>query len=162
MITSIILALYFIGIISLDSAVKFLYLAGGLLILAEFGVVSLGILALNGLLAIYAAFSLSQGETAFFGLPMDWGVFFGIALIEFLMLSSSIYVWKKLAAQKTDTGMEGMIGKPVTVITWDGKKGLVSYEGEQWKASSEKNMDLKEGDKISISAVHNMTIKVNT
>ncbi|MDH5723097.1 MAG: hypothetical protein OEY94_07230 [Alphaproteobacteria bacterium] len=160
MITSIILALHFFGFIPVDGAVSFLYVVGALLLIAEVGVVSFGILAVNGLIALYAAYSLQTGHLMFFNLPVDWGLLFGIAFIEFASLAIAIIIWRKLKNMKSQTGTEGMIGQTATVVNWDGLKGTVLYEGEIWKAESGKEMDLNKDDKVSIESVGKMKLIV--
>lgn len=158
--SSLVLALYFLGVIPVDQAVMFLYIVGVILLIAEASVVSLGIFALNGLLAIYAGYSLQSGELALLGLPLDWGIFFAVATIEFFTLSIGIYVWRKLKEQKTDTGAEGMIGRSARVLTWTGREGTVRFEGERWLARSDHDMELTENERVKIAAVERMTLVI--
>lgn len=158
--SSFVLALYFLGAIPLEQAVMFLYIVGVILIIAEFGVVSLGLFALNGALAIYAGYSLQKGELALLGLPLDWGIFFAVAVIEFFTFFIGIYVWRKLKEKKTDTGAEGMIGRSARVLTWTGREGTVRFEGERWLARSDYDMELAENERVKIAAVEKMTIVI--
>ena len=160
MIASIILLLYLIGISPLDMTVDALYIAGALLLLAEIGVASLGVLALNGLLALYAAYAMQTGQAPLLGLDIGWSLFFGIAILEFTALIAGILVWKKLKTMRTDTGPEGMIGQKADILKWEGKKGRVQYEGEAWDAVSEKEMNLEIGDSVTIKQVRKLTLDV--
>lgn len=158
--SSLVLALYFMGAIPLDQAVMFLYIVGVILLVAEIGVVSLGIFAMNGALAVYAAYSLQTGELAFLGLPLDWGIFFAVAVIEFFTFSIGIYVWRKLKQKKTETGTEGMIGRSARILTWTGREGTVRFEGERWLARADHEMDLAENERVMIAAVERMTVVI--
>lgn len=160
MSASIILALHFMDIIAQADAVKLLYIAGVILLISELAVVSMGLFAFNGLLAIYAAYSLQTGQMLLLGIPMDWNIVFGISAIEFILLFAGIYVWRKLKSQRTETGAEGMIGKTARVVRWSGASGIVNFEGENWKAEAERDMELRPDDKLTIAAVKNMTLRV--
>lgn len=158
MITSIILALHFLGFVSLESAYLSLYFVALVLFVAEIAVVSFGMLALNGFLALFAAYSLHLASSMFFGTPIGWSIIFGIAFVEFSSLFIFIMVWKKLKNIKTDTGAEGMVGQMATIVNWNGLKGTVRYEGEIWKAESKKEMDLNKDDEVSIETVGKMKL----
>lgn len=157
---SLVLALYFTGMLPAAQAVMFLYIVGAILIIAEIGVVSLGVFALNGGMALYAAYSIQVGQLAFLGLPLDWGIFFAVATLEFFTLTTGIYVWKMLTKKKTDTGTEGMIGQQVRVLTWNGTEGTVRFEGERWLARSDYEMELKENERVKIAAIEKMTLVI--
>jgi membrane-bound serine protease (ClpP class) len=158
--SSLVLALYFSGIIPAEQAVMFLYIVGVVLIIAELGVVSLGVFALNGALAIYAAYSIQTGSLAFLGLPLDWGIFFGVATVEFFTVTTGIYIWIKLKQKKTETGTEGMIGRTARIITWSGREGTVRFEGERWLARSDQEMEIAENERVKIAAVERMTLVI--
>lgn len=160
MIASLILALHFIGIVSLQSATSALYLTGVLLILAEFAVASLGLLILNGVLALYAAYALQTGTTIFFGQDIGWSLFFGIAFVEFSFLIASLIIWKRINATKPQTGTESMIGQKALILKWEGKKGRVQYEGETWEAKSDKEMEISIGDEVRILSINKLTLTI--
>ncbi len=162
MIASLIIGLHLAGFISLGSAISSLYIAGCLLIIAELGVVSFGVIAFNGLLALYAGYGLQRGTDIIFGVPVGWDVLFGVAFVEIFMLVSviSIHVW--LRRMRATTGTEAMIGQKATITEWDGNKGQIRFEGEMWKAKSNHDLDLQKGDEVIVDAVNRLdvTIKV--
>ena len=160
MIASLIIALHLLGFVTLTSAITSLYITGCLLIIAEFAVVSFGVIAFNGLLALYAGYSLQVGHDLIFGVPVGWDVLFGIAFVELFMLMSviAIHVW--LRKIKTSTGTEAMIGQKATIAEWDGQKGSVHFEGENWKASSKHEMDLNAGDDVVIESINKLELIV--
>ncbi len=160
MIASFITALYLLGIINAKSATTSLVVAGVLLIIAELGVVSFGLLFFNGLIALYAAAMMFTGTDVIFGVNVGWPVLFGIATVEILIIVGVVCVHMWLKGQKTTTGVEAMIGSIATVVDWDGTKGNVRFEGELWKAKSDVEMNLDADDEVKISAVNNMFLKI--
>lgn len=162
MIASLIIALHLMGVITIESATTSLYVAGALLIIAEIGIVSFGLLFMNGVLAIYAGYALQVGRDLIFGIPIGWSVLFGIAFIEFSVISIVVIVHLRLRNMKQITGTESMIGEQATILEWDGTRGAVRYEGEIWKAKSNVDVNLNPDDTVTISAVKklNLTITV--
>ncbi len=160
MITSIVLILHFLGFVSLGNAITFLYITGIMLIIAELGVVSFGILAFNGLIALFAAYSLQSGQVLLFGIPVDWNIVFGIAFVEFACVAAGIYMYLANKNKKTDTGTEGMIGRKAVVIDWIGKKGRVRIDGEIWQARSKHRLDVSPNDEVTIEDVNNLNLIV--
>ncbi|MCB1839981.1 MAG: hypothetical protein KDI61_06955 [Alphaproteobacteria bacterium] len=158
---TIILALHFMGFMPLDTTVTFLYVIGVVMIIAEFGVVSFGILAFNGLVALFAAYSLQVGQVLLFGIPVDWNIVFGIGFVEYACIISGVSVHMWLRNLRTDTGTEGMIGARAIVLDWSGKKGQVRIDGEIWKASSLHRLDLVPNDEVTIEAVEKLKLIVN-
>lgn len=160
MIASFITALYLMGFITVESATTSLYIAGILLLVAEIGIVSFGMLAFNGIIALYAAFALQRGSDLIFGMPVGWGALFGIACVEIIILATIIFVYMWLRRQKTTTGTEAMIGAQATVIDWDGTKGNVRFEGELWQAQSNAEMDISANETVTIEAVNKMNLTI--
>lgn len=155
-----ILALYFMGFVSQETAVTFLAVIGITLIVAEIGVVSFGLLAFNGLIALFSAYSIQTGTVLLFGMPVDWNIVFGIGFVEFALIVATIAIHIHLRNLKTDTGTEGMIGARAVVLDWSGKKGQVRFEGEIWKASSAHRLDLSPNDEVTIEAVEKLQLIV--
>ncbi len=158
MIASLIIILKLMGFISLGSAITSLYIAGALLIIAELAVVSFGLIALNGVIALYAAYAMQHGSDLIFGIPIDWSVLFGIAFVEIAIIVAIIAVYLRIRNQKTTTGKEGMIGQKVTIIEWDKKSGKVSFEGEIWNAISEKDLQLNKDETVTIKEVNKLNL----
>ena len=90
MIASIILALYLLGVITAKNAYIFLYATGVMLIIGEFFVGSFGIIAFNGLIALFVASAIQTDEIMLFGLPVDWSLLFGIAFVEAAVIAAFI------------------------------------------------------------------------
>lgn len=160
MIASLIIALYLFGIISQQSAFMSLYVAGGLLLIAEIGVVSFGLITLNALLALYAGYAIQTGSDYIFGLPIDWGALFGIAFVEFSIIMTITLTYRWLRGIKVTTGQEAMIGAKATILSWKGTKGQVRYEGEIWRAVSDHEFELKPDDLVNVESVNKMDVKI--
>ena len=160
MIASLIVALHLMGFATLQSAVISLYIAGALLLIAEIAVVSFGLIFFNGMIAFYAAYTLQNGGDPFFGAPVGWSILFGIAFVELFIIAAiiSVHIW--IRNHKTTTGAEGMVGAQAVVIDWDKTSGSVRIEGEIWKARSDKDMDLKEGDKVTVETVNKLDLTI--
>lgn len=159
MIASIILALYLLGVVPAESATTFLYVTGGLLIAAEFLLVG-GIFAFNGILALLVGYTIASGTHALFGISLGWGLFFGIAFVEFAILVAAVFLVMRYRSHKVSTGLESMIGQKAVVIEWKGQSGRVRIQGEIWKAESEKEMDLKKDEKVTVASVDDLILKV--
>ena len=56
------------------------------------------------------------------------------------------------------TGAEGMVGKVVEIRRWSGREGMVSVDGELWRARS--RSPLAAGDEATVIAVSNLTLGV--
>lgn len=160
MIASLIIALHLMGVITIGSATTSLYVAGSLLIIAEIGIVSFGLLFINGVLAIYAGYALQVGQDLIFGIPIGWSVLFGIAFIEISVISIVVIVHLRLRNMKQITGTQSMIGEKASVLEWDGTRGSVRYEGEIWNAHSKDEIDLNADDTVTISAVSKLDLTI--
>ena len=161
MIGSLLILLHLAGIISQASALTSLYIAGILLIFLELAVVSFGIIAFNGILALYAAYTLQTGSDIIFGIPVGFPFLFGIAFVEILAVIAIVAIHLWLRSLRTTTGVEGMIGQAATILEWSGTEGMVRFEGETWKAKSEQEMDFDPDDKVTIESVGKMDILIS-
>ncbi len=158
MIASLIIALHLLGVISVQSAISSLYIAGALLIVAELGIISFGLIAFNGVIAIYAAYALQVGSDLIFGVPVGIPTLFGIAFIEFFVIGLVVFVHLWLRKQKAITGKQAMLGAEVTIIEWKDTNGFVNFEGEIWKAKSKDKMELNKDEKVTIESINKLEL----
>ncbi len=158
MIASLIMVLHLMGFITLQSATTSLYVAGVLLIIAELGVISFGLIAFNGLIALYAGYTLQSGNDLLFGVPVGWPVLFGIAFVEILVIIATICVYILLRKQKNIIGQTAMIGEKATVIEWNDKNGSVRFEGEIWEAKSTSSLNLNPDEEVTIQAINKLKL----
>ncbi len=159
MIASIILFIHYMGLISLESAYTSLFIAGIVLIIAEVGIVSFGLLAVNGLLALYASYSLYNQDSAL-AFNAGWPLFFGVVFTEAVIIIAFIIVMKRIRRIKNTTGTENMIGQKASIIDWDSQKGNVRFEGEIWKANSNTELELNENDEVTIESVNKLNLTI--
>ena len=160
MVISIVLALYLLGFASAKSAAVFLFLCGVLMIGSEF-IFASGFVAFSGLMALYIAFALEYGQSRVFNVPIGWGVFFGIALVEVLTIAGVSWVVMRNRKRKSIVGHESMIGHAAEVVDWAGTSGRVRVQGEVWKAVSATPLHLKKEDKVTVESIDNLVLKIN-
>ena len=158
MISSFFLLLYLAGILDAGDASILLVVSGLLFIIADFTLGLFFLVAFNGFIALVVASGLMTGGTNVFGLPLDWGFFFGIAVLEIALLVPFIMVLKKVNRQKSTTGTESMLGEKASVVSWDGIQGRVRIQGEIWNAQARRTVNLNEGDKVIIDEVDKLTL----
>lgn len=158
MIATLILALHLAGLIPAASAINFLYICGALLIVAEFFVVSMGLIALNGVIALFIAYSLQTGDNLILGVPIDWPFLFGLAFLEVVLIGIVVLVYLRMARRKVTTGTESMVGDSAEIIEWSNGKGRVLAQGEPWKAAG--SGSFKKGDSVKITAVEGLILKI--
>jgi membrane-bound ClpP family serine protease len=163
MIATLITALYLSGTLTAPYAANILFIAGALLIIAEIGVASMGFLGLNGALTLLLGYMIKSGEMTFMGVTLDWGLFFGIAFIEFIILLTVVYFTLRQRSLKLTTGTESLIGGQAELIEWHGHSGIARVQGESWKvrlAPGSPEAMPKTGDKVTIKAVDGLTLLI--
>ena len=160
MIASIILLLHLTGLLGVGDAVVLLIIAGAILILADFTLGLFFLASINGLLAFAMAAGLMGEGDHVFGLPIDWGLFFGVAFAEAALLVPFFYMLKKVNEKKPTTGTEGMIGEQAEILHWDGLQGKVRIQGEDWSAIARQTIELRKGEQVIIDEVDKLTVIV--
>lgn len=158
MIATLILLMHLTGFIPASEAINFLYISGALMIAAELFVTSMGMLALNGLIALFIAYALQTGNNQVLGVPIDWPFLFGVAALEIGLIALTSAVYLHYRNKKVTTGTESMIGTTAEVLEWKGSTGRVLAQGEPWKAASE--AAFKKGDIVKIAAVEGLVLKI--
>jgi len=91
-------------------------------------------------------------------LDIDPGILRAAAIVAVLLLALSIYLVIKAYRLRAQTGAESLIGSTASVIEWQGKKGRIHVQGEQWAARAETVLNLKPEDKVYITAVEDLTL----
>ncbi|PJB70471.1 MAG: hypothetical protein CO093_07435 [Alphaproteobacteria bacterium CG_4_9_14_3_um_filter_47_13] len=89
--------------------------------------------------------------------PVLWMTISGVTIF---LLGLILYLTVKAYRQKAVTGIEGMINEKAFVTEWKEKKGRVRLQGEIWHAYSDEYLDLKKNDKVFISAVEDLAVKI--
>lgn len=160
MIASIILGLHLLGSISTENAALFLFVAGGLMIVSEI-FLSSGIVAFNGLIALFVGYILKTGTEEILGFPIDWNLLFGVSFVELMVIIISVILIMRYRRIKLSTGTESMIGQKAEIMEWKGSSGRVRIQGEIWKARSDTNLDLKKEETVTVEAIENLKLKIS-
>jgi len=138
-----------------------LLVLGMFLIVAEAFAPSFGILGLGGLITFLVGSHYIVEAGGIFGIALGWGFFLGVAVVIALPMVISTIIIGRHFKKKMVTGAEGMIGEEAKIIEWDGKTGRVHVQGELWAAHSEHTHSFSEGDKVIISEVKDMSLKIH-
>jgi membrane-bound serine protease (ClpP class) len=158
MIATLILFLHLSGFIPADETINFLYISGALLLIAELFVTSMGMLALNGCIALFIAYALQTGDSTLMGIPIDWPFLFGVATLEIVLIGVTVMVYLHYRNKKVTTGLESMIGDTGEVVDWNDGKGRVRVQGEVWNAVCP--TPLTKDEKIRVNAVTGLVLTV--
>lgn len=139
-------------------SVEFLFLIAFILLLVEMVVPALGIFGVASFIAFITGLvgMVLQGREDFYGLSFEMVTAIGIT--TFIIFAATVYFVYKAIGKKNQTGVEAMIGQTVTVKSWKGQSGLITYEGEDWRAKSDDK--LVSGDMVRITKYNNLTLTV--
>lgn len=158
---SLLLALYAFSVLPVNLAGLALILFGIALFVAEVKVVSHGILAVGGAVALVAGSLLlfsGQGEEAIYRVDLSVivpGLVLTLAIVGFL-------TWKtlELRLRPPSTGLEGLVGETARVVEeFEGAgRGRVLVHGEYWEADGPAG--LARGDEVRVAGVEEMRLRV--
>lgn len=158
---SLLLALYAFSVLPVNLAGLALILFGIALFVAEVKVVSHGILAVGGAVALVAGSLLlfsGSGEEAIYRVDLSVivpGLVLTLAIVGFL-------TWKtlELRMRRPSTGLEGLVGETARVVEeFAGPgRGRVLVHGEYWEADGP--VDLAPGEEVRVAGVEEMRLRV--
>ncbi len=133
---------------------------GILLIIMEFKIVSYGFLTLGGLFSmVVGSLMLFKSDLPGFNLSFSSIIF--SALLFGIVFAVVIYFIVQSQKEKIHTGKESFIGKKAeAVVDFENGKGKVFFNGEYWDAECEENCNVKKGDKVLITGVEEMILKI--
>lgn len=139
-------------------SVETLFLIAFILLIAEAFIPSLGLLGFGGFIAFVSGVVLmiNTGETHFYGLSIQSIIALGM-LIFISAAVFFVYLIKSFK-KKIATGIEYMRGETAEVKSWNNGTGLITFEGEDWRAKS--NDHIKSGDIVTILDYEKMTLTV--
>jgi len=139
-------------------SVEVLFLIAIILLIMEAFVPSLGLLGLGGFITFVSGVILmvNNGQPDFYGLSIQSV----IALGGLIFASFAVFGYFVLKSfqKKVETGVEYMIGQTATVKTWKDNNGIITFEGEDWRATSTDTITIN--DKIVITAYNKMTLTI--
>ncbi len=158
---ALLLALYAFSVLPVNLAGLALIVFGIVLLVAEVKVVSHGILAIGGAVALLAGSLLlfsGRGEEAFYRVDLS-------IIVPALVLTLAIVgflTWKtlELRLRPPRTGLEGLIGETARVVDEFGApgRGRVLVHGEYWEADGP--MDLARDEEVRVAGVEELRLRV--
>ncbi len=133
---------------------------GILLIIMEFKIVSYGFLTLGGLFSmVIGSLMLFKSDLPGFNLSFSSIIF--SALLFGIVFAVVIYFIVQSQKEKIHTGKESFMGKKAeAVMDFENGKGKVFFNGEYWDAECDENCNVKKGDKVLITGVEEMILKI--
>ena len=157
-------------IASVDLASSDWVSAGGLILMfvgasflvLEFFLPSFGLFGFAGVASILIGI-IQLHQTGYIErMPVSVETLIGLAIFGLILSGvGGWYSWK-LYRRKLTTGIEGMVGEPAQVIEWQGTKGRVHIQGEDWQAYSNDPLSLQKDDKVIVAKIDGLKIKIIT
>lgn len=152
-------AAYGLRVLPVNWAGTLFLLAGIGIIIADFFVGGLGILAVVGLAAMLFGglifFQAPGGELLHQSIGVISGTTVGAAIVFFVIMHA---IYRSLRAPSL-SGSEGMLGIKGRVVS-EGDPAMVRIHGEYWNAVSSSGEPLRVGQRVSVVAVDGLTLKV--
>ena len=157
---SLLLALYAFSVLPVNLAGIFLILFGIGLFVAEVKVVSHGLLAVGGAIALVAgSLLLFSGRGGGSGYRVDLGILLPSLVLSLAIVALLTARTVQLRRQPATTGAAGMVGETARVVEgFAGGSGRVHVFGEYWDATGPS--DLAPGDSVRIVRVEGLTLRV--
>ncbi len=137
-----------------------LVLLGIAFMASETFIPAFGILAIGGLLTFGLGASILFDGDTIPGLSLDWSIITSIILLGVLLITVITVLLARTIKERVSTGTESMIAESAEIIEWHERQGRVRVQGEIWKAISDKEKDLKPGDKVTVESVENLLVKI--
>lgn len=139
-------------------SIEELFILAIFLLLLESIVPSLGLLGLGGFVAFSCGLFImfESGLNSFYGLSIESVAAFGFSI--FAIFAFCGYFVFKSFGKKIETGVEHMIGATAQVSSWDKNHGNVMFEGEAWRAESNEQTSLSQGDIVKITGYKDLTL----
>lgn len=94
-------------------------------------------------------------------MPVSIDTLIIMAIIGLLLAAAGgLYTYRLYQKQNT-TGTEAMLGQEATIIDWKDTKGNIHIQGENWQAYSDDKYSLNKGDKVLVSKIDGLKIKIS-
>lgn len=144
--------------------------AGGLLLLIigvsflilEFFVPSFGLFGFAGAASIIIGIVQLHQTGYIEEIPVNVNALITIAIVGIMLSGVGGWYTYKLYKKRVTTGIEAMIGETARVVEWKEKSGRILIEGETWQAYADTESTLKKDDKVLISKIEGLKIKITT
>lgn len=155
---SLTIGLYAMNVLPINAAGVVLVLLGIIFMIAEFFIPSFGIMGFGGFAAFIGGITILFETESMPGLALDPGIIWGIGILGALVIGLVIWLAYTAQTEKPTVGTESMVGDEGTVIFWDGRKGKIRIQGEDWAAEATKDMDLSKGDTVTVDNVKGLKV----
>jgi membrane-bound serine protease (ClpP class) len=156
----LLLGFYAMNILPINMTGLLLVALGFGMLIAEIFMPSFGILGIGGVLAFVLGASMMFEGESMPGLALDMGLVWGLAAFVFLVMIGLGALVARSMKRHVTTGAEGMIGQTAEVIEWAGQSGTVKIQGEMWQAVSQPAASYAKGDKVTISGLDDLLLKI--
>ncbi|WP_019029014.1 NfeD family protein [Colwellia piezophila] len=154
---SLFIALYAFQLLPLNYAGLALLLLGISLLVVESMVPSFGVFGLGGLVAfILGSIFLIDTEQQQFQVSLKLIITLAVASGSFIIFILG-YMWR-LRNNQVVSGLEALIGAQGTALENFTGDGFILLKGERWAAISA--AELKQGEKVTVSSINNLTVTV--
>ncbi len=154
----LILALFALQTLPVNTAGVLLILFAIILFVLEVKVTSFGILTIGGIIAMFLGSIMLFDQTPGFPVMVDWRVALTVALATAAFFVFALGMAVKARLTQPKTGKEGLIGEIGEALTPIKDKGSVAVHGEIWQAES--SVAIKKGEKIVVRAVNGLVMTV--
>jgi membrane-bound serine protease (ClpP class) len=161
---ALLLAAIGLNILPVNMGAVALLVLATILFVAEIYVVSYGLLALGGLVALLIGASLliDRSDTDFFAdatVRLSWGSVLPLAILVAMATAGLAWRAGRLRRYISVTGKEAMVGKTGTImVAIADSPGQVSIEGERWSAVAE--APIAAGERVRVVGMDGLTIRV--
>ena len=157
---SLILAFFAFQSLPINYAGLLLILFGIVLLIAEIKIVSHGILAIGGIVAM-ALGSLMLFEAPEVGFRVSWWVIVPMVGITSGMFLLLVAAGVRALMRRQMLGPSGLVGQMGTVRERLAPEGQVLVQGEIWRAVAE-GAPVEAGMRVRVLSVHGLTLRVGT
>jgi membrane-bound serine protease (ClpP class) len=130
------------------------------LLFAEIFVPSFGLFGLAGIAAVLIGLANLQYTGYLSDFPLSPEALIGIAIIFIILSTIGGWYFYKLYKKRNTTGLEGMVGATARVLSWDGTKGRVFVQGENWTAYADETLKLEKDDEVVVAKAEELKIKI--
>jgi membrane-bound serine protease (ClpP class) len=158
-----VLALYALNTLPVNYAGAALIVLAMLLFILEIKIVSHGVLAIGGIIAmILGSMMLIQTGEEWDIAAVSWSIILPSVIVTSLFFMFIVGMGLKAQRLKPVSGIEAMVGETGKVITSLQPKGTVIVHGEIWNAVSQKEDFIYEGARIRVLSIKNFTLHVES
>lgn len=133
---------------------------GAAFIVLEFFLPSFGLFGFAGASSILIGVVQLHQTGYIENMPVSINTLIIMAVIGLLLAVAGGFYTYTLYQKKNTTGVEAMLGQEATIISWSNKKGSVHIQGENWQAYSDDAYTLNKGDKVLVSRIDGLKIKI--